>query len=146
MTDKLTETALAFCRECLGWGDAQAQPGGVSLICNMAPGDWNSLACSSIEPVLEAVRYWCERGPELVPHRKGGRHIRGDRREFSTRGHGRWPFRRVQKSVRGTPFRMPFCYWQFAECRPKGVCFDRPATTRPPDTYAHNQGGEVMPC
>jgi hypothetical protein len=58
MTD-LAQIALEFCKECLGWEDARLDPRpDVFAVYDFTRGEWNGLRFNSLDPVLEAVRYW----------------------------------------------------------------------------------------
>jgi hypothetical protein len=63
MTSDLTQTALDFCRECLGWEDVIALPEDSIMdeAVVIVRGDTDSaLYYTDLNAVMEAVRRWCD--------------------------------------------------------------------------------------
>lgn len=62
--DCFADAALAFCRECLGWGGAAAQAGDNDIV----NGSWpqGNLRFTSARTAMRAVRGWCDENDAVL--------------------------------------------------------------------------------
>ena len=62
--DCFADSALAFCRECLGWGEAAAYAGGSRIVNGRS--SQGDLKFTSVRAAMSTVRRWCDENDAVL--------------------------------------------------------------------------------